>query len=291
MKIAVIGAGTMGRGIAHVCAAHGHQVSLKDVDSNVLSNSMELIRRGLEKSLERDSGEMESVATVLDRIRPTTGWENTAGAEMVIEAVVEKFELKRDVFRKLDDLCGPGAILASNTSSIPITRLAAVTERPERVIGMHFMNPVPRMKLVEVIRGLQTDQQTVDSTVALAKQLGKVPVEVRDFPGFVTNRILMPMINEAVTALMEGVAEAEGIDRIMQLGMNHPMGPLRLADLIGLDVCLHVMEVLFDGFKDPKYRPCPLLRQMVDAGWLGRKTGRGFYVYPGHGAGHPGGRR
>ena len=281
MKIAVIGAGTMGRGIAQVCAARGHRVTLQDVDSKILGNSMELIRRGLEKSLERDSGEMGSVAAVLDRIRPATGWENTAGSELVIEAVVEKFELKREVFRKLGDLCDTGAILASNTSSIPITRLAAVTKRPERVIGMHFMNPVPRMKLVEVIRGLQTDQQTVDSTVALAGQLGKVPVEVRDFPGFVTNRILMPMINEAVTALMEGVAEAEGIDRIMHLGMNHPMGPLRLADLIGLDVCLHVMEVLFDGFKDPKYRPCPLLRQMVDAGWLGRKTGRGFYTYPG----------
>ena len=273
----------MGRGIAHVCAAHGHRVFLQDVDSKILRNSMELIRRGLEKSLERDSGERGSVAAVLDRIRPTTGWENTAGSEMVIEAVVEKFELKREVFRKLGDLCDPGAILASNTSSIPITRLAAVTKRPERVIGMHFMNPVPRMKLVEVIRGLQTDRETVDSTVALAERLGKVPVEVRDFPGFVTNRILMPMINEAVTALMEGVAEAEGIDRIMHLGMNHPMGPLRLADLIGLDVCLHVMEVLFDGFKDPKYRPCPLLRQMVDAGWLGRKTGRGFYTYPGPG--------
>jgi 3-hydroxybutyryl-CoA dehydrogenase len=291
MKIAVIGAGTMGRGIAHVCAARGHQVSLKDVDSKVLSNSMELIRRGLEKSLERESGEMGSVATLLDRIQPTTGWENTARSEMVIEAVVEIFEVKREIFRKLGDLCDPGVILASNTSSIPITRLAAVTKRPERVIGMHFMNPVPRMKLVEVIRGLQTNQETVDSTVALAKQLEKVPVEVRDFPGFVTNRILMPMINEAVTALMEGVAEAEGIDRIMQLGMNHPMGPLRLADLIGLDVCLHVMEVLFDGFKDPKYRPCPLLRQMVDAGWLGRKTGRGFYTYPGLGAGQPGDSR
>ena len=291
MKIAVIGAGTMGRGIAHVCAARGHQVSLKDVDSKVLSNSMELIRRGLEKSPERESGEMGSVATLLDRIQPTTGWENTARSEMVIEAVVEIFEVKREIFRKLGDLCDPGVILASNTSSIPITRLAAVTKRPERVIGMHFMNPVPRMKLVEVIRGLQTNQETVDSTVALAKQLEKVPVEVRDFPGFVTNRILMPMINEAVTALMEGVAEAEGIDRIMQLGMNHPMGPLRLADLIGLDVCLHVMEVLFDGFKDPKYRPCPLLRQMVDAGWLGRKTGRGFYTYPGLGAGQPGDSR
>ncbi len=283
MKIAVIGAGTMGRGIAHVCADHGHQVVLQDVDSKILGNSMELIRRGLEKSLQRDSVETGSVAAVLDRIRPTTGWEDAAGSEMVIEAVVEKFELKREVFRRLGDLCDPGAILASNTSSIPITRLAAATKRPERVIGMHFMNPVPRMKLVEVIRGLQTDRETVDSTVALAKQLGKVPVEVRDFPGFVTNRILMPMINEAVTALMEGVAEAEGIDRIMHLGMNHPMGPLRLADLIGLDVCLHVMEVLFDGFKDPKYRPCPLLRQMVDAGWLGRKTGRGFYTYPGLG--------
>ena len=229
-----------------------------------------------------------SVETVLDRIQPTTGWEDTAGSEMVIEAVVEKFELKRELFRRLGDLCDPGVILASNTSSIPITRLAAETKRPERVIGMHFMNPVPRMKLVEVIRALQTDQETVDFTVALARQLEKEPVEVRDFPGFVTNRILMPMINEAVTALMEGVAEAEGIDRIMHLGMNHPMGPLRLADLIGLDVCLHVMEVLFDGFKDPKYRPCPLLRQMVDAGWLGRKTGRGFYSYPGRGSGQPG---
>jgi len=290
MRIAVIGAGTMGRGIAQVCAAHGHQVSLKDVDSQVLDHSMELIQQGLEKLMARDYGQMGSVETVLGRIRPTTGWEATANSEMVIEAVVEKFELKRQVFRKLGDLCDPGGILASNTSSIPITRLAAVTKRPERVIGMHFMNPVPRMKLVEVIRGLQTDQQTVDSTLALARQLGKVPVEVRDFPGFVTNRILMPMINEAVTALMEGVAEAEGIDRIMHLGMNHPMGPLRLADLIGIDVCLHVMEVLFDGFKDPKYRPCPLLRQMVDAGWLGRKTGRGFYTYPDVAAGPPGDR-
>ena len=288
MKIAVIGAGTMGRGIAHVCAAHGHRVALQDVDSKILGDSMELIRRGLEKSLERGSGDRGSVETVLHRIQPTTGWEDTAGSEMVIEAVVEKFELKRELFRRLGDLCDPGVILASNTSSIPITRLAAETKRPERVIGMHFMNPVPRMKLVEVIRALQTDQETVDFTVALARQLEKEPVEVRDFPGFVTNRILMPMINEAVTALMEGVAEAEGIDRIMHLGMNHPMGPLRLADLIGLDVCLHVMEVLFDGFKDPKYRPCPLLRQMVDAGWLGRKTGRGFYSYPGRGSGQPG---
>ncbi len=291
MKITVIGAGTMGRGIAHVCAAHGHQVSLKDVDSKTLSNSMELIRRGLEKSLERESGRMGSVAAVLDRIQPTTGWEITAGSEMVIEAVVEIFGVKREIFRKLGEFCDPEVILASNTSSIPITRLAAETKRPERVIGMHFMNPVPKMKLVEVIRGLQTDQETVDATVALAKQLEKVPVEVRDFPGFVTNRILMPMINEAATVLMEGVAEAEGIDRIMHLGMNHPMGPLRLADLIGLDVCLHVMEVLFDGFKDPKYRPCPLLRQMVDAGWLGRKTGRGFYTYAGRRAGQPGDSR
>ena len=288
MKIAVIGAGTMGRGIAHVCAARGHRVTLQDVDSKILGASMELIRRGLEKWLERGSGDRGSVETVLDRIRPTTGWEDTAGSEMVIEAVVEKFELKRELFRRLGDLCDPGVILASNTSSIPITRLAAETKRPERVIGMHFMNPVPRMKLVEVIRALQTDQETVDFTVALARQLEKEPVEVRDFPGFVTNRILMPMINEAVTALMEGVAEAEGIDRIMHLGMNHPMGPLRLADLIGLDVCLHVMEVLFDGFKDPKYRPCPLLRQMVDAGWLGRKTGRGFYSYLARGSGQPG---
>ena len=279
MEIAVLGAGTMGRGIAQICAVQGHNVTLKDIDMELLRRSMEAIQRGMEKFQQRDPDSMNSGKLALDRIRPTTSWKKLAKADFVIEAIVEKFEAKQEAFKQLDSLCRPDTVLASNTSSIPITRLAAVTSHPERVVGMHFMNPVPRMKLVEVIRGLQTDQKTVEATMALAQEMDKVPVEVRDFPGFVTNRILMPMINEAIMVVMEGVAEVEGIDQVMQLGMNHPMGPLRLADLIGLDVCLNVLDVLFDGFKDPKYRPSPLLRQMGDAGWLGCKTGRGFYRY------------
>jgi 3-hydroxybutyryl-CoA dehydrogenase len=276
--IGITGAGTMGSGIAQVAAAAGFSVLLNDVDQAYLDRSL----KGMDKSLTKliEKGKIsESKDAILGRVKPTTNLEDLKAAEFVVEAVFEDFEVKKKVLTVLDKILAPQVILTSNTSSISITRLAAQTGRPPQFMGMHFMNPVPLMSLVELVRGIATSQETFDKVKALAEKMGKVPVEANDFPGFIANRILIPMINEAVYALMEGVGTAEAIDTVMKLGMNHPMGPLALADLIGLDVCLSIMEVLYDGFKDPKYRPCPLLRKMVDAGYLGRKTGRGFYKY------------
>ncbi len=281
MKVGVVGAGTMGSGIAQVCAFHSHQVYLKDVTREQLSRGFEGIRRSLRKILEKQQvvDQERRDQEILERIHLTIDWDVMVEVDFVIEAVFEDLEVKKQVFHSLDSICRPDAVLATNTSSISITRLAGVTKHPERFIGMHFMNPVPIMKLVEIIRGLATSENTFKKTKALALDLGKITVGVNDFPGFISNRVLMPMLNEAIFALMEGVADAESIDQVMKLGMNHPMGPLQLADYIGLDVCLDVMKVLHEGFGDPKYRPCPLLQRMVDAGWLGRKSGKGFYEY------------
>ena len=278
-RVAVVGAGTMGNGIAHVCALAGLEVLLVDADEGALDRGVATIERNLER--QRSKGRISEAewGEALDRIEPVTVLETLDGVGLVVEAVPEIAELKYGIFEQLDRRAPRGAILASNTSSISITAIAARTTRPGKVIGMHFMNPVPVMKLVEVIRGLRTDDATTEAVMSLSRALGKVPVEVRDFPGFVSNRILAPMINEAVFALMEGVAEAEAIDTVMKLGMNHPMGPLALADLIGLDTCLNILEVLHRELGDDRYRPCPLLRQYVAAGWLGRKTGRGFHPY------------
>jgi 3-hydroxybutyryl-CoA dehydrogenase len=279
MTIAVLGAGTMGNGIAQVFAQHGHAVTLRDLDRGILDRALKAIDKSLAKLTEKGKlapGEREAA---LARIEPVTDLGAVAGAQLVVEAIVEDLAVKRDTFRELDRISSPEAILASNTSSISITRLAAATARPEKVIGMHFMNPVPLMQLVEVIRGQATSDQTTRAVMDLARALGKTPVEVNDYPGFVSNRVLMPMINEAVYCVYEGVAQPEAIDQVMKLGMNHPMGPLTLADFIGLDVCLAILQVLHEGLGDPKYRPCPLLKRMVDAGWLGRKSGRGFYSY------------
>ena len=277
-KIAVIGAGTMGTGIAQVAAASGFDVILNDVDENLLQRSLKIMDKSLSK-LQEKGRLSEDKDAVLARIAATTKLEDCAGADFVVEAVFESFDVKKDVLVKLDQMLRPEVIIGSNTSSISITRLAALTGRPERFMGMHFMNPVPLMKLVELIKGIATSQEAYDVVKGLAEKMGKVPVEANDYPGFIANRILIPMINEAVFALMEGVGTVEAIDEVMKLGMNHPMGPLALADLIGLDVVLFIIEVLYDGFKDPKYRPCPLLRKMVDAGYLGRKSGKGFYDY------------
>jgi 3-hydroxybutyryl-CoA dehydrogenase len=271
--VLVVGAGQMGAGIAQVVAASGRRVSLHDVAPDAVQRGLDAIRRSLEK-LEEKGG--PPPADVLARIEPAAG---LVPADLLLEAAVERQDAKEEIFRAADALLPPGAILASNTSSIPITALAAVTARPDRVIGMHFFNPVPLMGLVEVVRGLETSDETAAAIVELARELGKTPAEARDFPGFVSNRILMPFLNEAAYALMEGVAEAESIDAIAKLGFNHPLGPLALADLIGLDTCVAIMEVLHDGLGDPKYAPCPLLRQYVQAGRLGRKSGRGFYDY------------
>jgi 3-hydroxybutyryl-CoA dehydrogenase len=280
-KIAVIGGGTMGNGIAHVCAQTGYDVVLIEREERFLERALAAIARNLDRMVKKEKITSQDKEQAISRIRATTEFGEIADCDVVIEAVFEERGVKREVWRAVDQTVKAGALLASNTSTIPITELAAFTERPADFIGMHFMNPVPVMKLVEVIRGLETSDVATALTMSLAEQLGKVPVEVNDYPGFISNRILMPMINEAVYAVMEGVAAPEAVDSVMKLGMNHPMGPLTLADFIGLDVCLAIMEVLYDGFRDSKYRPCPLLRKMVAAGRLGRKSGRGFYDYSG----------
>jgi 3-hydroxybutyryl-CoA dehydrogenase len=277
--VGIVGAGTMGNGIAQTFATAGFPVVLRDVGEVPLDRGMGNIRKSLAKFVEKGKLTQEAYDTTVARITTTTELRDLAACDLVVEAIFENFEVKKAVFEELDLLLRPEALLASNTSSIDITRLAAVTKRPDRVIGMHFFNPVPLMSLVEVIRGLSTSDETYTTVRDLAVQLGKTPVEVRDYPGFVSNRVLMPMINEAVFTLFEGVASAQDIDTVMKLGMNHPMGPLTLADFIGLDVCLDILNVLYDGFKDPKYRPCPLLVKMVQAGKLGRKSGEGFYKY------------
>lgn len=279
-RIAVVGSGIMGNGIAQVAAQSGKSVRLLDVSPELLEQALATIGKNLDRQVKKERIDEAGKAAVLANIE--TGIDLAAGVsdvDLVVEAVPEKIELKADIFGTLDLAAPPHAILATNTSSISITQIGAFTNRPDKVIGMHFMNPVPVMKLVEVIRGLATDDETTTATVALAEELGKTPVEVNDFPGFVSNRVLLPMINEAVMALMEGVAEAEAIDTVMKLGMNHPMGPLALADLIGLDTCLSILEVLHRELGDDRYRPCPLLRKYVAAGWLGRKSGRGFFTY------------
>ncbi len=278
--IAVIGAGQMGHGIAHVMLRAGHQVILLDISENFVEAGARRIVKGLARDVEKARLTEDQRQQAVSRLKATTLVADLAAADIVIEAVTENYEAKAGVYRALEPHCPKETIFATNTSSISITRLAAATHRPAKFVGLHFFNPVPVMKLVEVVPGLQTAPETVEKAIALAASAGKTPVPVNDFPGFVSNRVLMPMINEAVFCLMEGVADAAGVDNVMKLGMNHPMGPLELADLIGLDVCLDIMMVLYQSFHDSKYRPCPLLEKMVAAGWLGQKTGRGFYAYP-----------
>ena len=278
-RVGVVGAGTMGNGVAHVFARSGYNVVLCDVEQRFLDRALETVTKNLEREVAKNRITAEAKAGALSRIRPVTDRGELSDCDFVIEAATEKFEIKTEIFRDLDRLTRTEIILASNTSSISITKLAAQTKRPEKVIGMHFFNPVPVMKLVEVIRGLATSQETFASVRELSVKLEKTPVEVNDAPGFVSNRVLMPLLNEAMYAVMEGVATAEAVDEVFKLGMAHPMGPLTLADFIGLDVCLDIMRVMLAGLGDPKYRPCPLLIKMVDAGWLGRKSGRGFYTY------------
>ncbi len=278
-SIGVIGSGTMGNGIAQVAARSGLSVVMRDLSDEFLKRGLSAIDKSLQRDVDKERLAPEAKRQIISRIKLTTQMTDLSDVDFAVEAVNEDFEVKADIFRQLDKLTRPEVMLASNTSSISITKIAAVTSRPDRFIGMHFMNPVPVMKLVEIIRGVATSDETFGSTRELAEKMGKIPVEVNDAPGFVSNRVLMPMINEAIFALYEGVGSAEAIDQIMKLGMNHPMGPLQLADFIGLDVCLAIMNVLYDGFKYSKYRPCPLLKKYVDAGWLGRKTGKGFYSY------------
>jgi 3-hydroxybutyryl-CoA dehydrogenase len=275
----VVGAGQMGNGIAHVAAASGLQVIMNDIKQEFVDKGLNTIGKNLDRAVSKGKMTEQEKGEILGRIKGSTSLADFKDADFVVEAVIENFELKRNVFQTLDEVLPPNGILASNTSSISITKLASCTKRPSQFIGMHFMNPVPVMKLVEIINGLATSPATAELTVELAKKFGKIPVEANDFPGFISNRVLMPMINEAVYALFEGVGTPQAIDEVMKLGMNHPMGPLTLADFIGLDTCLAVMNVLHEGFGDTKYRPCPLLRKYVDAGYLGRKSGRGFYDY------------
>ncbi|TKI58484.1 3-hydroxybutyryl-CoA dehydrogenase [Brevibacillus antibioticus] len=277
--IMVIGAGQMGSGIAQVAAQAGFRVFLNDVQQAFVERGLATITKNLSRNVEKGKLSEAEKEAILGRLTLSTDLADASEADFVVEAVTENMAVKTQIFSKLDEVCPRHTVLASNTSSLPITEIAAVTKRPEKVIGMHFMNPVPVMKLVEIIRGLQTSDEVYQLTEDLSKQMSKVPVSVNDFPGFVSNRVLMPMLNEAIYCVYEGVATPEAIDEVMKLGMNHPMGPLQLADFIGLDTCLYIMEVLHEGFGDSKYRPCPLLRKYVKAGWLGKKSGRGFYVY------------
>lgn len=278
-KVMVIGAGQMGAGIAQVCAQAGFTVILNDIKDEFFERGLATITKNLTRDVEKGRKTEEEKAQVLAQITKSTSIEDAKQADIVIEAAVENMEIKQSIFKQLDAIAPAHTILATNTSSLPITEIAAVTNRPEKVIGMHFMNPVPVMQLVEIIRGLATADEVYEAVAAMTKRIGKTGVEVNDFPGFISNRILLPMINEAIYALYEGVATKEAIDDVMKMGMNHPMGPLTLADFIGLDTCLSIMEILHEGLGDSKYRPCPLLRKYVAAGWLGKKSGRGFYVY------------
>lgn len=278
-KVMVIGAGQMGSGIAQVCAQAGYEVKLNDREEKFFERGFQTISKNLSRNVEKGRMTEDDKQAVLNKISKSLSINDANDVDLVIEAAVENMEIKQSIFKQLDAIAPAHAILATNTSSLPITEIAAATKRPEQVIGMHFMNPVPVMKLVEIIRGLATNDEVYAAIEEMTKKLSKVPVEVNDFPGFVANRVLMPMINEAIYTLYEGVATKEAIDDVMKMGMNHPMGPLQLADFIGLDTCLYIMEVLHEGFGDSKYRPCPLLRKYVKAGWLGKKTGRGFYIY------------
>jgi 3-hydroxybutyryl-CoA dehydrogenase len=279
MKVSVIGCGTMGNGIAQIFAQCGHEVNLIDIKQEYLDRALGTIEKNLGRMVKKEKITEADATATLGRLVAATDLKAAADSELVVEAVFENFEVKKEIFTTLDEICGPDTILASNTSSISLTKIAGTTARADKVIGMHFMNPVPIMKLVEVICGQATSEETLATVTQVAKDLGKVPVTVQDYPGFISNRVLLPMINEAIYCLMEGVADREAIDTVMKLGMAHPMGPLTLADFIGLDICLDIMEVLYDGYGDSKYRPCPLLRRMVDAGYLGRKSGKGFYDY------------